>query len=78
MSIKSLFMAGLLATAALIPLDAAAQPGGRGGGGRPGGGRLPAPGTLLPDITVFDDAGNEFSTKVLREHHTVLVFGCLT
>lgn len=40
--------------------------------------RLPAVGTVLPDVTVFDAEGNEFSTKTLREHYSVLVFGCLT
>lgn len=53
------------------------QPGG-GGGRRGGGSRLPAVGTLLPEVNVFDESGNEFSTKVLRVHYTVLVFGCLT
>jgi hypothetical protein len=46
--------------------------------GRPGGSRLPAVGSTLPDVTVFDSEGHEFSTKTLREHYSVLVFGCLT
>lgn len=43
-----------------------------------GGFRVPAAGEMLPDVTVFDDQGREFSTKSLREHYSVLVFGCLT
>ena len=45
---------------------------------RGGPGRLPAEGSQLPELSIFDDAGNEFSTEVLREHYTVIVFGCLT
>ena len=40
--------------------------------------RVPRAGTSLPEISVFDDQGQPFSTKTLREHYTVLVFGCLT
>lgn len=60
------------------------QPGqaGRNGSGRTSSGRnssrLPGVGTQIPELTVYDQAGNEFSTKVLREHYSVLVFGCLT
>ncbi len=45
---------------------------------RPSVGNLPAVGTMLPDVTVFDDQGKKFSTAQLRGHHSVLVFGCLT
>jgi len=60
---------------------------GRPGGGRPqpgGGGRggsranLPKVGEPLPDLTVFDAQGNEFKLSSLKQHYTVLVFGCLT
>lgn len=51
-----------------------AQPGNRGQGSS----RLPAVGTVVPDVNVFDAEGNVFSTKTLREHYSVLVFGCLT
>ena len=40
--------------------------------------RLPAVGTTIPDIAVYDEDGNAFSTKDLRGQYTVLVFGCLT
>lgn len=40
--------------------------------------RLPQEETSLPDVTVFDENGNKFSTRELRGHYTVLVFGCLT
>ena len=61
---------------------AIAQPGGtpRGGPGasRSAGGNLPEVGTTLPDITLYDDQGEEFSTTSLRGQYSVLVFGCLT
>lgn len=40
--------------------------------------RLPKEGTIIPDVTVYDENGNTFSTRELRGQHTVLVFGCLT
>ena len=40
--------------------------------------RLPEVGAPLPDVVVFDEHGNEFSTRRLRGHYSVLVFGCLT
>ncbi len=39
---------------------------------------LPKVGTTLSEITIYDDCGDEFSTKALRGHYSVLVFGCLT
>jgi len=44
----------------------------------PGGWRLPAVDSMLPDVTVYDERGEEFSTRSLRGHYSVLVFGCLT
>jgi cytochrome oxidase Cu insertion factor (SCO1/SenC/PrrC family) len=44
---------------------------------QPGGG-LPAPGSLLPDVVVYDEDGREFSLTELRGEYAVLVFGCLT
>ena len=42
------------------------------------GGELPAVGSPLPVVTLYDEQGQEFSTAGLRGHHSVLVFGCLT
>lgn len=42
------------------------------------GANLPEVGEQLPEVNVFDDKGEQFSTKSLRGKHTVLVFGCLT
>ncbi len=60
------------------------RPGG-GPGGRPGrgpGGPSQESGTLvgqpLPDITVYDAQGKEFSLSSLKGNYSVLVFGCLT
>jgi cytochrome oxidase Cu insertion factor (SCO1/SenC/PrrC family) len=41
-------------------------------------GARPAPGEMLPDVTVYDAAGKEFPLRSLRGRYTVLVFGCLT
>jgi hypothetical protein len=39
----------------------------------------PAIGELMPDLTVYDADGIQHSLqKLLREHYTVLVLGCLT
>lgn len=54
-----------------------AQPGG-GDGARGSGGRLPEVGSMLPDVLLYDDRGEEFSTSSLRGQYSVLVFGCLT
>jgi cytochrome oxidase Cu insertion factor (SCO1/SenC/PrrC family) len=35
-------------------------------------------GSLPPEVTLYDEHGEEFSTTGLREHYSVLVFGCLT
>ena len=43
-----------------------------------GGTRIPAVGTMLPDVKAFDEQGNAFSTSSLRGSYSVLVFGCLT
>lgn len=39
---------------------------------------LPEVGSMLPEVTVFNEQGNELSTKTLRGNYTILVFGCLT
>ena len=39
---------------------------------------LPEVGSPLPDVTVLDEHGEEWSTQELRGQYTVLVFGCLT
>ena len=57
----------------VVSASAAAQPpSGRGGFA------LPEVGTTLPSVKAFDEQGKPFSTDTLREHYTVLVFGCLT
>ncbi len=35
-------------------------------------------GTPLPDITVYDASGSPFNLSRMKEHYSVLVFGCLT
>jgi cytochrome oxidase Cu insertion factor (SCO1/SenC/PrrC family) len=37
-----------------------------------------SPGEMLPEVEAFDDQGSPFSTKTLRGHYSVFVFGCLT
>ena len=49
-----------------------------GQGRRGSDAQVPAPGTMLPDVTAYDEQGDEFSTASLRGRYTVLVFGCLT
>ncbi|MCA9059339.1 MAG: hypothetical protein KDA85_12605 [Planctomycetaceae bacterium] len=39
---------------------------------------LPAPGSLIPDVSIFDEQGQSFSTSQLRGEYSVVVFGCLT
>lgn len=68
------FACTLLLTAVLANPSIYAQPTQRGRSNS----RLPKVGTILPELIVFDGNGNEFSTKTLREHYSVLVFGCLT
>ncbi|QDT13843.1 hypothetical protein K239x_58630 [Planctomycetes bacterium K23_9] len=44
-----------------------------------GGGELSIkPGSTLPTVKVFDEAGDAFSTASLRGSYSVVVFGCLT
>jgi cytochrome oxidase Cu insertion factor (SCO1/SenC/PrrC family) len=38
----------------------------------------PRVGELLPEVSVWDGDGKPFSTRTLRGHYSVLVFGCLT
>ncbi len=38
----------------------------------------PRIGELIPDVTGYDEQGNEFSLRDLKGQHTVLVCGCLT
>jgi cytochrome oxidase Cu insertion factor (SCO1/SenC/PrrC family) len=33
---------------------------------------------MLPDVVLYDEHGEEFSTTSLRGQYSVLVFGCLT
>ena len=71
-------MKALLSFALLVLVGTAAfaQP--------PGGGRnavlkdAPAPGDLLPDITVFKSDGSPLKLRSLRGSHSVIIFGCLT
>ena len=73
-------LALLVGVSTVLVGNAFAQPGGnvRGGPGRGPGGSLPEVGSTLPDITLYNDRGEEFSTTSLRGQYTVLVFGCLT
>lgn len=38
----------------------------------------PRIGELIPDVTGYDERGNEFSLRDLKGQYTVLVCGCLT
>jgi len=40
--------------------------------------RKPHLGTMLPDLSAFDEKGKPFSLASTRGNYTVLVFGCLT
>ena len=42
------------------------------------GGSLPLVGKQLPDLTVFDENGDDFPMQQLRGEYSVIVFGCLT
>jgi len=70
----------LLGISTLLAANALAQPGGDPGGhsGRGARGNLPEVGTMIPDVSFYDDGGKEFSTTSLRGQYSVLVFGCLT
>ncbi|RMF40168.1 MAG: hypothetical protein D6753_12230 [Planctomycetota bacterium] len=70
---KARWLAVLLV--ACCATQAAAQ---RIGTGSAMGADLPAVGSVLPDITVYDQRGQVVSTATLRGSYTVLVFGCLT
>lgn len=59
---------------AAFPCTALGQP----GGSRGSGGDLLEIGSTLPEVTLHDEAGKALSTKRLRGHYSVLVFGCLT
>jgi len=39
---------------------------------------MPGPGDKLPDLTIYDDQGQDFQLTRLKGQYTVLVFGCLT
>ena len=41
-------------------------------------GSLPRVGTLLPNVSAFDEEGKQFELSELRGEYSVLVFGCLT
>ena len=38
----------------------------------------PDVGQPLPDLTIYDADGKPFPLRKLKDHYTVLVFGCLT
>ena len=78
--VKSVFFVLALCCLSAVRSDVFAQRPDRGGSGRQRGGSfsLPKVGDQLPAIGVYDESGNEFSTKTLREHYSVIVFGCLT
>lgn len=68
-----------IASQCVMALPAAAQRGNLPRGDAAfGGGAFPAVGSVLPDVSAFDEQGKPFSTKSLRGSYTVLVFGCLT
>ncbi len=71
-------LALFLGISVVISSSVLAQPGGNSRGGRGPGGDLPEVGSMVPDITLYDAEGEEFSTSSLRGQHSVLVFGCLT
>ena len=62
----------------IVSLIAAFLTGAAGDAWAQGGFRVPDAGTQLPEVTALDAQGKPFSTKSLRDHYTVLVFGCLT
>lgn len=74
-SFRTLVAVGSLAF--LVAGPASGQPG-RSGSNRGPGGSLPEVGSMLPEVKLYDEHGKEFSTASLREHYSVLVFGCLT
>ena len=60
------------------PSGPAAPSGSSGPAGRGAAFQLPEMGATLPDVSVYDEQGQKFSTSSLRGRYTVLVFGCLT
>ena len=40
--------------------------------------RDPKVGSIVADVSAYDEDGDEFALKQTRGKHTVLVFGCLT
>ena len=40
--------------------------------------KAPKVGSRVPDVTLFDSKGKPVPLRSLKEHYTVLVFGCLT
>jgi cytochrome oxidase Cu insertion factor (SCO1/SenC/PrrC family) len=69
----------LVVVSGLACLMAGSAPGQQNRPGNRGpGGELPAVGSMLPDVALYDEHGEEFSTTSLRGQHSVLVFGCLT
>jgi cytochrome oxidase Cu insertion factor (SCO1/SenC/PrrC family) len=66
----------LMGLSTVLAGSAFGQPGGRPSRGP--GGDLPKVGSILPDVRLYDERGEEFSTKSLRGQYSVLVFGCLT
>ena len=59
---------------ALFTTSVLAQPGNRNRASF----QVPKVGGALPEVSLWDQQGQPFSTKTLKEHYTVLVFGCLT
>ncbi|MBT4864206.1 MAG: EF-hand domain-containing protein [Planctomycetaceae bacterium] len=60
------------------PQAGAGRPQQRGSGRGGFSANLPKVGRPLPNLTVFDGEGKEFKLSSLKQHYTVLVFGCLT
>lgn len=38
----------------------------------------PAVGERLPDVTAYDEDGNKFNLREIKDNYSVIVFGCLT
>jgi len=68
-----------LAIGLLCATSAFAQPrGGRGGLNARFERNSPKTGSLLPDVSAYDENGKKFKLRSLKGSYTVLVFGCLT
>ena len=72
------FLAGLLSLALGGPLASQSAHLHHGGDNREFMAQPPRIGELIPDVTGYDEQGNEFSLRDLKGQHTVLVCGCLT